>query len=291
MFIATLNASISPANDVTAPVSETSKASRHQQDSETVRQALADYHRGSKQSGAVLRVVYFRPSDVDPQANHQERITRIMFDIQDFLKTEMNRHGFSGAVLPLELDGNQVRIHEVVGQDDADGYSHKSGQKVQREIHAALRNRFSVAAEFVLVFNGMCRIDGEREYFFYAPYYGDANSNHQRGLCHVADCEMLDPKLLVDTEQKVSYKEHYGNFKQSIADFNTKYLGGVIHELGHGLSLPHNGQTPDEKRAMGNALMGSGNHTYRKERWTDGKGTFLTFASACLLYTSDAADE
>lgn len=283
VLIAALCTNVSVVNELQSPSHGNTALGRHQQDSETVRQALTDYHTGADKSGAVLRVVYFRPANVDSQSEFRPRITRIMFDMQDFLKTEMNRNGFADAVLPLELDGKYVRIHEVVGRDDADGYSHDSGQKVQREVQAALRDRFSVRAEYVLIFNGMCRIEAERKYFFYAPYYGDPISSHQRGLCHVADCEILDPVLLTDTKRMMSYREHNGSFTQSVADFNSKYLGGVIHELGHGLSLPHNGQTPGERNAMGNALMGFGNHTYRKEVWSDSKGTFLTFASAVRL--------
>ena len=81
----------------------------------------------------------------------------------------------------------------------------------------------------------------------------------------------------------MSYAEHYGKFTQTVAEFNTKYLGGVAHELGHGLSLPHNGQTREEARKLGTALMGQGNHTYRRERWSDRRGSFLTFASAVRL--------
>ncbi|NQT88438.1 hypothetical protein HQ560_16850 [bacterium] len=250
---------------------------------DAIRESLAAYHADAKPNGAVLRVVYFHPLDVKPQSDYKGRITRIMLDIQDFLKVEMARHGFKDAVLPLEMDGDQVRIHQVVGKDGAKGYSHEAGGKTKREMKEALKGRFALDDEFVLVFHGMCRIDGERKYFFYAPYYGDRGSNHQRGLCHVADCEILDPALLTDTKRSMSYEEHYGKFKHTVAGFNTKYLGGVAHELGHGLSLPHNGQTRDEARKLGTALMGAGNHTYRRERWSGRKGSFLTFASAVRL--------
>ncbi len=254
---------------------------------DTIRKSLADYHANadaaSKPNGATLRIVYFRPSDVKPQADYEARITRIMLDIQQFLKVEMARYGFKDAVLPLEMKEGEVRIHMVVGKEGAAGYSHKAGNKVKIEMREALKKDFALDDEFALVFHGMCRIDGVRKYHFYAPYYGDPGSNHQRGLCHVADCEVMDPKLLADTKRRIRYTEHYGKYNQSLAAFNTKYLGGVAHELGHGLSLPHNCQTKDESRELGTALMGAGNHTYRKERWSNNKGSFLTFSSAVRL--------
>lgn len=254
---------------------------------DTVRKSLTDYHAkaeaASKPNGATLRIIYFRPSDVKPQKDYEARITRIMLDIQKFLKVEMARYGFKDAVLPLEMKGDKVRIYMVTGKEGAEGYSHKAGNKVKIEMRESLKKEFKLDDEFVLVFHGMCRIDGERKYHFYAPYYGDRGSNHQRGLCHVADCEILDPQLLTDTKRQMSYTEHYGEYKQSVAGFNTKYLGGVIHELGHGLSLPHNSQTRDERRNIGTALMGQGNHTYRKEVWSKSKGSFLTLASAIRL--------
>ena len=41
----------------------------------------------------VLRLVYFHPEDVEPQADFHGRITRIMKDIQDFYRSEMKRNG------------------------------------------------------------------------------------------------------------------------------------------------------------------------------------------------------
>lgn len=247
-----------------------------------VRSALTDYHKGAKNNGRALRVVYFHPSDVAPQADHQARLTRIMRDIKDFYDSELKRIGFPNASLPLEMDDGNLRIHMVKGRDGADGYTHQSGQKVRREIAQALEETMDLRNEFVLIFNGMCEKTGELSYRFYAPYYGDRRSNHREGLCHVADCEIQDPALLKDTKRRMSYNEHYGDFMQTVAGFNTKYLGGVAHELGHGLSLPHNGETRTRKSTLGTALMGSGNHTYRNEVRGE-KGSFLTLASAVRL--------
>lgn len=247
-----------------------------------VTQTVRAYHQGATDNGDVLRVVYFTPSDVEPQADYEARLGRIMLDMQAFYRDEMKRLGFGGAVFPLEMKDGKLKVHVVRGNDDHTQYKHESGQKTVREIRAVLGDTIDLDHEHVLIFHGMCTKRDDGSYFFYAPYYGDARSNHVRGLCHAADCEMLDPELLGVTDRRVKYMEHYGNYNQTLGDFNTKYLGGIAHEMGHGLGLPHNSQTPREKRELGTALMGAGNHTYRNEK-RGGKGSFLTLATAVRL--------
>jgi hypothetical protein len=68
----------------------------------------------------------------------------------------------------------------------------------------------------------------------------------------------------------------------SLGKHTTVFIGGIAHELGHAFALPHCGERWDEK-ALGASLMGIGNHTYREERRDEGKGSFLTMASAMRL--------
>ncbi len=240
------------------------------------------YRETVPKAGNVLRVVYFHPADVEPQKDHQERITRIMLDIQDFYRSEMKRNGFGDRTFPLEMKGDELTIHLVKGKDPAAQYRHESGGNVRREVQAAFADRMSLDREYALIFNGMCRKLGENRYFFHAPYYGDSRSNHRRGLCHVADCELMDTLHLTDVKNRIQYEEHYGKRDQTLAEFNTFYLGGIAHELGHGLGLPHNREKKRERQRRGTALMGGGNLTYRRERW-NGKGSFLTLASCTRL--------
>ena len=57
----------------------------------------------------------------------------------------------------------------------------------------------------------------------------------------------------------------------------TKWYGGLAHELGHGLNLPHNHQTTSDGKKYGTAQMGAGNYTFGSSP------TFLTPASCALL--------
>ena len=72
----------------------------------------------------------------------------------------------------------------------------------------------------------------------------------------------------------------YGNI--TIGRHVSIFIGGVVHELGHALSLPHCRQRADEA-VRGTALMGSGNRTFRQETRGEGRGTFLTQAHALRL--------
>ena len=96
-------------------------------------------------------------------------------------------------------------------------------------------------------------------------------------MTEVAD-GFLSPKLpdSVSSALEEACNEFYGN------SFMDLYIGGTIHELGHGLSLPHNLATKNES-IRGTALMGAGNYTYRREWNSKQKGSFLTHSSAIRL--------
>lgn len=113
------------------------------------------------------------------------------------------------------------------------------------------------------------------------PYYG--GGSQRDGLCHAADCELLDPQLLTDTNRTMVFSEHYyKRMEMRVARFNSWHLGGVAHELGHALGLPHDDGGAAE-RPFGVSLMGEGNLTYRQAVWGGGPPTYLGRASVLQL--------
>ena len=144
-----------------------------------------------------------------------------------------------------------------------------------------MRGTFDLDREYVLVFYALCRKEPDGRYVFDAPYYGDGTQ--KAGLCHAADCEWLDPALLRDTGRRITYTEHYyPRVEESVAEFNTKYLGGTAHDLAHGLGLPHDDGSPPEQ-PFGVSLMGRGNLSYRRDVWGGGRPAYLSRASALRL--------
>ena len=231
-----------------------------------------------------LRVVYFHPSDRPPLKNYLERWDAIMSDMQDFYRSEMEYLNYGKVTITLERENGKLKLHQVRGKSRDDGsYTYKSGGKIREEVFASLKKKgIDPNRETILIVCGLSKTEGKKV-TIYSPYYG-MGANHNRGICFTADMEWLSVEGLKPDPSKtiLQVKEHRDYEPFTLARFNTIYLGGAIHELGHGLSLPHNLATKSEA-LRGTALMGAGNYTYRKEWRQEGKGSFLTHASAVRL--------
>ena len=242
---------------------------------------IAAYHAGQPKSNAVLRVVYFHPSDRDPLPNYAERLDRVLNDVSDFYRDGLRRFGLENTGLPLERQDGHLVLHVVRGKRPASAYHYDSGSETEAEIRTALKGIFDLDHEHVLVIYALSRKEAEDRYVFDAPYYG--RGSQRAGLCHAADCELLDPRLLTETKQKMVLTEHYyPRVDKTIAEFNSMYLGGTAHELGHALGLFHDAGMKRENDS-GLSLMGSGNLTYRNEVWGGETPAYLARVSALHL--------
>ncbi len=246
--------------------------------------AMDTYHAtGSEAFKKPLRVVYFCPKDVEPFDDYQARVERIMRDFQLFFEKEMARNGFQGKSLNLEMVDERLKIHLVRSQKGTADYDYGSGNVIKQEVSAAFQRRqMRFEREHVLIICALAEVTEPYTVRLYAPYYG-FGANQANGLCFVADCPWMDTLNLSNTVTRVHVGEHSARRSMSLGQYNTTYIGGTIHELGHGMSLPHNRERGFERTILGTALMGSGNYTYKQELRGEGKGTFLTFASATRL--------
>ena len=237
-----------------------------------------------KDRGKKLRVVYFHPKDRQPLKDHAKRWDGIMSDIQDFYLTEMKHLGYGEVTLSLERENGKLKLHEVRGNSNDDGsYTYNSGRTIGGEVFNALQAKgINHREETILIVCGLSRTEGKKV-TIYSPYYG-MGADHVSGLCFTADMDWLsiDGLRPDPTKTILQVKEHRGYEPFTLARFNTTYVGGAIHELGHGMSLPHNYATKEESK-QGTALMGAGNYTYRKEWRKEGKGSSLTHSSALRL--------
>lgn len=249
-----------------------------------IQRQLRAWRRPDTGGGKKLRMVYFYPKDRQPLKSHVDRWDGIMTDIQKFYRDEMRRLGYGDVTLSLEREEGKLTLHAVRGVADDDGsYSYRAGGRIRGEVFKSLKKTgIDANAETLLIVCGLSKTDGKKV-TIYSPYYG-MGADHNKGICFVADSDWLTIDGLKPDKKGVmlQVKEHRGFEPFSLNRFNTTYIGGTIHELGHGLSLPHCHATKQEA-TLGTALMGAGNYTYRQEWRKEGKGSFLTHGHAIRL--------
>lgn len=246
------------------------------------RKVIEAYH-GADASGAerTLHIIYWTPSDREPQPQYRERLTRVLRDIQGFYRQEMERLGFGKRTFRLATDEEGlVKIHLVRGQRPYAQYNVASGHAIREECLPTLdAAKIDVTKETLVLFCNMSNWDEKAATMSQnSPYY--ASGGLRNGTAWQVDSALLDADSLAKKEPLLRDGQ-YGRI--SLGRYNSIFVGGVCHELGHALGLPHNRERADERAAFGTALMGSGNRTYGDERRGEGRGTFLTLGEGLRL--------
>lgn len=223
-----------------------------------------------------IRIAYFVPRDREALPDHAARLDRVMTEVQRFYREGMAAAGHGPLTFELERDAaGKLRLYRVDGKEPSGRYGRDDSRAVRAEVKAALKAEgVDVDREVVLIFQVLLRWDGGKAVEV-GPYVGGGNG--RTGTAWVYDDERLDP-LRLDSREPGGY---YGK-PCSIGEFNSHYIGGVAHELGHAFGLPHDCESAADRR-RGKSLMGGGNHTYGEEKRGEGPGTFLSAASALLL--------
>ncbi len=228
-----------------------------------------------------IHIVYWTPSDREPAPRYRERLGAILEDIRDFYAKEMKRLGFGPRTIRLDYaDDGMMKVHGVKGRQPYASYDVQSGGLIRNECLTTLRAAgIDPEKETIVIFCNMSNWDADKRTITQnSPYY--AGGTNRGGTAWQVDSPILELASLAKKEPRVRDGQ-YGDI--SIGRYNSIFIGGVCHELGHALGLPHNKQRPDEEAAFGTALMGSGNRSYGENLRDEGKGSFLTLAHGLKL--------
>jgi len=175
-----------------------------------------------------------------------------------------------------------LRNHLVKASHPYAHYKSSDAQKIRKECEPVLKKAgVDIQKETIVIFCNMSNWDKVKKTMNQnSPYY--AGGTHRNGCAWQVDSPILDPVFLDKKEPKLRDGQ-YGHI--SLGRYNSIFVGGVAHELGHALGLPHNCQRKDERKLFGTALMGAGNRTYGEELRGESKGSFLTLAHGLRLTT------
>jgi hypothetical protein len=238
----------------------------------------------SQKSPRLMRIVYWSPADREPQPEFRARLTRVMLDIQQFYRREMASWGFPGRSIQLELaEDGLLKIYEVQGKlksEECSEADSKDGQEIRRDCLRALRDAgVNGDKETMVIFCNLADWDPiKRTMSHHSPYY--ASGDNRGGTAWQVDSPLLDSASLSVEDQQLIDRQ-YGRI--SLGKYNSIFVGGVCHELGHALGLPHCKESGAERTARGTSLMGGGNRTYGDDLRGEGRGSFLTLPDALKL--------
>lgn len=215
-----------------------------------------------------LNVVYFVPSDIEPLENYHERVSGIMLHMQDWFGSEMSKYGFGDQTFGLfksevDLDPAYVKVVVVRGENRQEYYGYEGGGgRAGQEIRDYfVQNPDDSGSGHTIVF--MPSMTGDNGWDAGGvPFYGIGK------WCYVLDYKNFDMK----------YWQNGSKQGESL------WIGGIIHELGHGLNLPHNQhKTTDNFTSM----MSWGNHEYNEAP----EKVRLTFADAIILHNNQVVSK
>jgi hypothetical protein len=206
-----------------------------------------------------LNIVYFAPADLSPYADYERRLSEIMLAGQKYFADQMSLNGFGSKTFGLLKDeaNTRVKIVTIRGKLSRDNYKKETYNTILQEINDYFASNPSektsdhtliILPALYLNSNSTLPMDGVN------PFFGVGKS------CFALDFPNFD----------------YKYFGTDTYEF-TKWYGGLFHELGHGLNLPHNRAKQSETASKGTALMGAGNYTLGKSP------TFLTAADCAVL--------
>jgi hypothetical protein len=210
-----------------------------------------------------LNIVYFIPNDVTAPVDYHRRLSEILINVQDFYGKEMERNGYGYKSFGLLKDDVKKRIKLIVitGSQGGSAYPYSGGNgAVKLDIEnykTAHPSEFTGDHYLVILPATTYDANGEPGG---VPFYGTGK------YCYALDY----------ADQDIKYLGAGG----TLGTRATKWIGGMVHELGHGLNLPHNRQKYSSESSLGMALMWAGNST-----WGISK-TFLTAADCAVLNTN-----
>lgn len=247
------------------------------------KKAIKIYNEDMPKANNVVKVVYFYGKGHKLSANLHTRLSRTLTAVSDFYRDEFGRYGIKSDGVNFDKSDNKYNITLVEGDFDSKSYNVNSSVQLMSEISAKTNRKIDFSNDHVLVITGLYYMKDRTTYVFDSPYMGTGSS--QGGVSFAADCPLLDPKFLTDKSNTIKYSEPGRDDRAcSVAEFNSWYIGGIAHEMGHMFGLSHDFGNPSELSTSSISLMGEyGSRHFKGSLWGDTKTSYISAAGILQL--------
>lgn len=205
-----------------------------------------------------VNVIYFTPADMSPRPDFRHRYSETLLYVQDWYRQWMTHWGYGDRTFGLQVDEEEqaVKITKIKGEEPLSHYTERGGWKIRREVRSYYEKNSTEP--------------DSKHYLVITPRYGEKG----KGLPYYA---IGNWGFVTDRGQNGDNPE-YGENPEFFA-------GGIAHELGHAINLPHNEQPVSRRKRLGEALMSSGNHVWNNPQKGSSE-TSLTGADAAIVRQS-----
>lgn len=244
---------------------------------------IKTYNKETPKANDVVKVVYFYGKGQKRSADWEERLNRVLNAVCDFYRDEFQRYGIKSDGVNFDKSGNKYIITAVEGDFDSKSYNVNSANQLQAEIANKAGGKIDFSKDHVLIITGLYYMKDSTTYVFDSPYMGIGSS--VSGVSFAADCPLLDPKLLTDKVDRIKYAEPGRADREcSVAEFNSWYIGGIVHEMGHMFGLHHDFGNPSELKPSSISLMGEyGSRHFKGSVWGDTQTSYISAAGILQL--------
>lgn len=217
----------------------------------------------NKSDQYAVNVIFYKPSDFNVTDDVINQISDMALYIQRWYEVQMELNDYGKKTFGLVTNQNgKVRVHVIESSNPSSYYHDKEEQNpysTLQELNAAVNNYFNSNSGFKASSHSLILSNEET----LIRFVGSGKNAFARS-----------PNFNLEPTGK-----HIGDFQY----MKSAGLGGIMHELAHGLNVPHNCHKNSELPKT--SLMSFGNHTYENGHEDM---VFMTKTTAAILNVNEA---